>query len=445
MPLISICIVAWNLERYIGECIESALDQTEEDYEIVLVDNGSEDRTVEICQSYAQRFQRIRFLALPRPTKAVRGHIEAVKHARGQYIHLIDGDDCVARNYLSDMRRMIDNHHPDLIMGTFHCIVEEGASNYMDVDLDAGKINGVPVEEAVNYIFSLTYFNRYVWRFLVRRELFDLVDFDEETKYLVGVDGLKSTLWLLHCKSIYMAEQPFYYYRRRLGSTVMSVNNRLTTDYIRLIFATTEQLLKIEDNRAKKRAFALERRQLEWYLKLFLARSDSLEDQDFKELCSDIRRKQHLLSILRDYGSQTLNCWADYLGKGISPAALKDLSSFYQDAFLAQARDRIKKDNVFLFPAGTAASSTKRLLEGAGLKVCGFLDNDGAKDGILLDGTPCTSFECYKTTVPAEKRNDYGYIISVIYEELEIPLKRQLTESGICDKNILIRKFLYHE
>ena len=272
MPLISICIVAYNLENYIGECIESALHQEMEDYEIVVVDNGSSDKTIEICQEYAEKYpDRIRFKTLPLPTKPVRGHIEAVKMARGEYIHLLDGDDCVAENYLVPIKTILEKKRPELILGTFKCIIEEGAFNYLDVSINADKINNVTTKEAVEYIFSLPYFNRYVWRFIVKRELFDLVDFDESTKYLVGVDGLKSTIWLLNCNSISFYPGDFYFYRRRMGSTVLSKNNLLTKDYIKLVFATLTQLEKIEPEEKRSWAIRLEEPQLLWYLKLFFA------------------------------------------------------------------------------------------------------------------------------------------------------------------------------
>lgn len=432
--LISICIVCYNLKQYIGECIESALKQNYDDYEIVLVDNGSTDCSVEICQAYAARYpEKIRFCALPLPTKPVRGHIHAVELARGSYIHLIDGDDLVAENYLCGISEIITLKQPDLILGTFQCIVEEGALNYMDVPIEAERINNVPAEQAIDYIFHLPYFNRYVWRFVVRREFFDLVSLDEDTKYLVSIDGLKTTLWLFYCRTIqYYGD--FYYYRRRVGSTTLSRNNQMTVDFVKLIFAMTQQIQMLPDKKKQLQAFQWEKTQIESNLKLFVAGSDWLEDKDFAELEQYISKHKRELDTMRRYESALINAFT---------AALQEKTI---KAFVQQNTEKFRQsckncDKVFLFPAGKAAEQVGRFLDAWGVTLCGYLDNDPKKNGASIDGVQCWNLESFANQLPEAARNEHQYIIASFYEPLIKQYHSQLQDAGVLEENIIIREY----
>lgn len=441
-PLISICIVAYNLENYIASCIESALRQDYENYEIVIVDNGSDDRTVEICQRYAQLHERIRFIALPRPTRVVRGHIEAVRQAYGEYIHLIDGDDCVRENYLPEMAQIILQRKPDLIMGTFECIVEPGATNYMDVKLITECINDVPVEQAVEYIFSLPYFNRYVWRFIVKKEMFRLVDFGEETKYLTGVDGLKSTIWLLNCTSIYYCDKPFYFYRRRLGSTVLSKNNRFTMDFIKLVIATAEELEHIHNMTKRRWAIQLETPQIEQYLKMFLCGSDQLCEDELQELYDFLKKKRSLAPIFDEYKSNmVLGFVKNYLMAGSYQMFVHAVNNEIKSLQCKLEERDWKK--FYIFPSGMAAFQVQRMLNEWKYDIAGFIDNDIKKDGTVIYGIQCQTIDHFCRNVGQEERNQYGYVIVTMYEKLEQQFKEQLLQAGISKKNIIVRKFEY--
>ena len=92
VPLVSVIMPAYNVEPYIGAAIESALEQTFDDYEILIVDDGSTDRTASIAAAYGARSERIRLI-----TQANRGlsaaRNAALRAARGAFLALLDGDD----------------------------------------------------------------------------------------------------------------------------------------------------------------------------------------------------------------------------------------------------------------------------------------------------------------------------------------------------------------
>ncbi|MCI9160196.1 MAG: glycosyltransferase family 2 protein [Anaerotruncus sp.] len=117
-PLLSIFVSVYNLENYIEECLDSILQQPFQDYEILLFDNGSIDRSIEICTGYAQRYpDKIRYYKLPLPTVVGRPHHLACTRMRGRYFMQIDGDDYLASGALQQISDAILKHRPDIVTG----------------------------------------------------------------------------------------------------------------------------------------------------------------------------------------------------------------------------------------------------------------------------------------------------------------------------------------
>lgn len=108
-PKVSILVPVYNRERYIGECIQSALDQTITDSEIVVVDNASTDRTWEICQEYASQDARIRIFRNESNIGPVRNWLACVAHARGDYGKILWSDDLMHPQFLEKLIPFLDN------------------------------------------------------------------------------------------------------------------------------------------------------------------------------------------------------------------------------------------------------------------------------------------------------------------------------------------------
>lgn len=103
MEKITLIIPVYNAERYLRSCLDSALAQSYENYEIVLVNDGSTDATREICQDYAARWHRIRFIDRAENRGLVYTWQEGVAHASGSYLAFLDSDDWVDSRYLESL------------------------------------------------------------------------------------------------------------------------------------------------------------------------------------------------------------------------------------------------------------------------------------------------------------------------------------------------------
>lgn len=102
-PKVSILIPVFNRKDYIAECIQSALDQTFTDFEIVVVDNASEDGTWEMCQKFAGMDSRVRIFRNDSNIGPVRNWMRCAVEAKGEFSKILFSDDCLEPKCLSEM------------------------------------------------------------------------------------------------------------------------------------------------------------------------------------------------------------------------------------------------------------------------------------------------------------------------------------------------------
>lgn len=116
-PLFSIIIPIYNVEKYLKLCIDSVLAQDFSNYEIILVDDGSPDNSLDICVHYAKKYKNI-FLLHKQNGGLSDARNKGIDIARGEYLIFIDSDDYWnGTNILSDLDHLIKEHnHPDLII-----------------------------------------------------------------------------------------------------------------------------------------------------------------------------------------------------------------------------------------------------------------------------------------------------------------------------------------
>ena len=101
-PLISVIVPVYNVEKYLEECVQSILRQSYEEFEIILIDDGSPDRSGEICDELAKRDDRIK--VIHQQNQGLSGaRNTGIRAAKGEYITFVDSDDRIAPNMLRDL------------------------------------------------------------------------------------------------------------------------------------------------------------------------------------------------------------------------------------------------------------------------------------------------------------------------------------------------------
>jgi len=116
--VISIITPVYNAEAYIGQCLRSVLDQPFADWEWILVDDGSADRSLEILRGYAERDGRIHVFTQKNQGPAAARNL-ALDQAKGDYITFLDSDDWMEADALPRIGGAIAERHPDMVMWNF--------------------------------------------------------------------------------------------------------------------------------------------------------------------------------------------------------------------------------------------------------------------------------------------------------------------------------------
>ena len=146
MPKFSIIIPVYNVEEYIEQCLESIEKQTYHDYEVIIVNDGTKDKSMEIAKKYPYKIinQKNQGLSVARNT--------GVKHATGDYILFLDSDDYLEEKTLSNIANSLKNN-PDVVRFQIKEVYEDGKEIKYKESSFAGKNGEQAFAEIVTYHF----------------------------------------------------------------------------------------------------------------------------------------------------------------------------------------------------------------------------------------------------------------------------------------------------
>lgn len=115
-PLISVIMPVYNTERYLTEAIESVVNQTFENWELICVDDGSTDASLDILRRFARNDSRIKVVAQPHTGSASAARNKALEYSTGEYIAMLDSDDKYTSDTLIKIQKRIEETSADYIL-----------------------------------------------------------------------------------------------------------------------------------------------------------------------------------------------------------------------------------------------------------------------------------------------------------------------------------------
>lgn len=113
--LISVIVSVYNSQDYIGECLESVINQTYKNLEIICVEDCGSDNSIEIIQKYIQNDNRIRLIRHKKNLGCGGARNTGINNANGKYIYFIDGDDFIENNYIENLVNTIEKYNTDIV------------------------------------------------------------------------------------------------------------------------------------------------------------------------------------------------------------------------------------------------------------------------------------------------------------------------------------------
>ena len=241
-PKISVILPIYNVDRYIRQCLDSLVNQTFTDIEIICVDDGSTDDSGLICDEYAQKDKRIKVIHKSNSgTGAARN--DGLKIATGECIAFVDPDDWIRENMFERLYSLLKAKDVDIVMctpGGFNeeKQLEEDFPYFVDSNFSKSLDNRIFNWQDISP-FS---YPMCVWNKLYKKKLFD----DNDIDFAEGLDFedhkviFKS---LLTAKRMFFIREKLYIYRFNRQGSILSDNNRRLIDHIQ-IFDIVENILR---------------------------------------------------------------------------------------------------------------------------------------------------------------------------------------------------------
>lgn len=230
--MISVVVTVYNIEKYLGQCLESILGSTYQDLEVILVDDGSQDGSGEICDQYAAKDSRVKVIHKTNAgvSKARNSGLEV---ARGEYITFVDGDDVIHPNMLAVLMDAMAEGDYDVSM-VYGIQVPDGGQDTYIADKKLGlsaRHKVVSQSEMVRGLFgtSVDEFQYIVvWNKLYKRELVQDLRFKD-----TGSEDLEWSLQMsLRMKQAVCVEEEMYYWIQHQSSMTHQGINRTQVDRV---------------------------------------------------------------------------------------------------------------------------------------------------------------------------------------------------------------------
>lgn len=219
--LFSILVPVYNSAQYLKECFESVLRQSGEDFELVLVDDGSTDDGGEICDRYQQQYpDRVRVIH-QKNSGLILARRAGIRAAKGEYCMFLDADDAYEPDCLATVRETIAQTGADVVIFNNYSYFEEDGSIEPNkaAFADGSVFEGEAKRQIYQKLIATEELNN-IWFKAIRTELLQADDTDY-TLYADnphGEDLLQSLYPLTHAKRIVYRDRRLYRYRRHNSS-----------------------------------------------------------------------------------------------------------------------------------------------------------------------------------------------------------------------------------
>jgi len=241
---VSIIVPVYNTAQYLEKCIESLIDQTLKDIEIILVNDGSEDESPDICDYYAKKDNKIRYINLKKNLGTSIARNIGILNSRGEYIAFVDSDDFVERNMYEILYNNAKKTKADITICNFsrdwlNGKIEKNILKIKDEFVDTNNI-GI-LKYFCKYWLGLSYAN-YIGNKLYKRDLFILsgVRFPIDFKFIE--DRMLHYMLLPLIKKTLYINTSLYHYLQRPNSASYTQGNKenLFIHYLKVYFRTID-------------------------------------------------------------------------------------------------------------------------------------------------------------------------------------------------------------
>ncbi|MBT2736739.1 glycosyltransferase [Bacillus sp. ISL-7] len=248
LPKISVVIPVYNVENYLHRCVDSVLNQTFQDFEIILIDDGSKDHSGKICDEYAQKDKRIKVFH-KKNARVSAARNDGIKMAKGKFISFIDSDDWIEPEMYQEMINRAEKLNLDFIM----CDYKKRSNDYEDIRTQPIRGGYYSKHDIKNELFqclimfeSIEYpptISNWVCLFNLEFLKKNTLYYDEDIHY--DEDSIFGSKIMYHATNFYyLKDHHFYNYFYNPNSTTNTYNEKKWNSFLKI----NERLVKYFGN-----------------------------------------------------------------------------------------------------------------------------------------------------------------------------------------------------
>lgn len=232
--LVSIIVPVYNVEKYLKDCIESIINQTYENLEVILVNDGSIDSSLEICKLYQRQDTRITIIDKQNEGLSKARQV-GINNIQGNYFCTVDSDDYIEKDYIKKMYTKLKQDGSDICVSSTRHILSDGSIAVWGFDDVNNAANELSVKDVYSNYYWLTrkYYMSDSWNKMYRTEFIrrSEVEFSLDKKYN-GTDLLFNHKVLLHLPKISIVNDVLYNHRKLKNSRTGRKNKQLQKGFM---------------------------------------------------------------------------------------------------------------------------------------------------------------------------------------------------------------------
>ena len=427
MPLFSIIIPLYNCEKFIEKCLLGVLNQNFNNYEIIIINDCSKDRSLKICTKYKEKYPKIKIINQKINKGVSNSRNLGIKSSIGEYIIFIDSDDYLEKFSLYKLSKFIENNKKaDTI------VVSHNASS--DGKIFNKKITKINDNDAkIKFINEIPYFIGYCWRFVTKRRFLKInkIFFMDDARQFEDEEFVCKLLFF--SKSIVFFNEKYYFKRLQKDGGLASTTNFNSVKSCIVVLKGLLKLSRLKKVSSQKKIYCrkrIEKLLTDLYPLLFLTSIKNLIT-----LSNYIYKNLNLFLMLKKYRH---NSGLGALINKNNKECLLDCRNIIEKNTLIQLNN-LKRKNFYFFCMDKNSFALAKILMKHKYNIKGFLDN---KSNLKNSKKFKFKFVPLKQGIKKIKENIKNYIIICNQRNEHIfEILKQLVNSGVPKKRIFIKTY----
>lgn len=315
----SIIIPVYNAVPYLEKCLESVINQSFDDYEVIVVDDGSSDDSLSVCMNYSKS-EKVKLIHKDNEGQLL-ARKRGISEAKGEYLCFVDSDDYIRQDSLEILNNVIENYDSDLICYRWHRMDKNGNLLEAEKSFPFDESGIIQKEVFLEKVISGQSFNSLCIKVFKKSYIDQEFDYNKYAHIKNGEDLLQSICVFEKAQRIYYLAEELYFYRTNDNSVSHSIN----FDHISSVGVVRPALYKMID----RMGLLDEKRKKLFFTNYLLVIWSSIQILD--SICKTITEYKKQLNIL--YELEFVKSAASYIDTKLNVVSRIGLKLFYKRSY----------------------------------------------------------------------------------------------------------------